>query len=216
MKINGNPLVSVTATVQKVAIEFNVGYTLINEGAGLIAYRHDSGKATLVGASEAALRALGGAIVYAGESVFVEYAPYVEVACITGATATLRIEPGDMVSTIASSGGGVPGAVAPVFLEKSDNAAARVDGTSVGGEALATATPYTRATVTARKAVTDTDKASIANVGTVWICGAAEDIDGAFPLLPGQSMGLPDNCSLGDFFLAVDNLGDGVAISYTV
>jgi hypothetical protein len=97
MKINGNPLVSVTATVQKVAIELNVGYTLINEGAGLIAYRHDSDKATLVGATEAALRALGGAIIQPGEKAFVEYAPYLEVVCITGATATLRIEPADMV-----------------------------------------------------------------------------------------------------------------------
>jgi hypothetical protein len=97
MKINGQSLVSVTATVQSVATEFNVGFTLINDGAGLIAYRHDSDYGTLVGATEAALRALGGAILHPGEKVFVEYAPYIEVACITGATATLRVEPGDMV-----------------------------------------------------------------------------------------------------------------------
>ena len=123
----------------------------------------------------------------------------------------------DLVTGVAifNTKSDVAGSASTGFLEKSDNAAARVDGTSVGGEVLAAATPYVRATVTARKAVTDADKASIANVGTVWICGAAEDIDGAFPLLPGQSMGLPDNCDLSDFFLAVDNLGDGVAISYT-
>jgi hypothetical protein len=98
MKINGKSLVSVTATVQKVSLEFNSGYTLINEGDGLIAYRHDPDKATLVGATEAALRAVGGAILYAGEKVFIgQESPYVEVACITGATATLRVEPGDMV-----------------------------------------------------------------------------------------------------------------------
>ena len=116
----------------------------------------------------------------------------------------------------AAQKGGTAGANTVAFLEKSDNAAARVDGTSVGGEVLSTTIPYIKATVTARKAVADADKASIANVGTVWIMGAAEDIDGATPLEPGQSMALPDNCDLVDFFLAVDNLGDGVAISYTV
>ena len=116
----------------------------------------------------------------------------------------------------AAEKGGLADSLSPVFLEKSDNAAARVDGTSVGGEPLAVLTPYIKATVTARKAVADADKASINNVGTVWICGGAEDIDGAFPLVPGQSMPLMDNCSLADFFLAVDNIGDGVAIAYTI
>jgi len=99
MKTYGQSLISVTATVQRVPLELNVGYTLINEGAGLIAYRHDTDDTdTLVGASEAALRLVGGAILQAGEKVFLANgSPYVEVACITGATATLRAEPGDMV-----------------------------------------------------------------------------------------------------------------------
>ena len=99
MKTYGQSLVSVTATVQRVPLELNVGYTLINEGAGLIAYRHDTDDTdTLAGASEAALRLVGGAILQAGEKVFLANgSPYVEVACITGATATLRAEPGDMV-----------------------------------------------------------------------------------------------------------------------
>ena len=99
MKTYGQSLVSVTATVQRVPLELNVGYTLINEGAGLIAYRHDTDDTdTLAGATEAALRLVGGAILQAGEKVFLANgSPYVEVACITGATATLRAEPGDMV-----------------------------------------------------------------------------------------------------------------------
>jgi hypothetical protein len=98
MKINGNALVSVTDTPQRVDFEINVGYTLINEGAGLIAYRHDPDKATLEGADEAALRAVGGAILYPGEKAFVQDGSgYVTVACITSETATLRLEPADMV-----------------------------------------------------------------------------------------------------------------------
>ena len=99
MKTYGQSLIAVTATVQRVPLELNVGYTLINEGDGLIAYRHDTDDTdTLAGASEAALRLVGGAILQAGEKVFLANgSPYVEVACITGATATLRAEPGDMV-----------------------------------------------------------------------------------------------------------------------
>lgn len=98
MDINGKSLVSVTATVQRVSLEFNVGYTLINQGTGLIAYRHDADGGTLAGATEAALRTAGGAIIKAGEKAFIKPGVnYIEVACITGATATLRVEPADMV-----------------------------------------------------------------------------------------------------------------------
>ena len=98
MDIIGNSLVAVTATVEKVPLQFNVGYTLINEGDGLVAYRHNSPDDTLVGATEAALRALGGAILHPGEKAFVQAGQnYIDVACITGATATLRVEPADMV-----------------------------------------------------------------------------------------------------------------------
>jgi hypothetical protein len=102
MEINGQPLVSVTATVQRVPLQITAGYTLINEGDGLIAYRHETNADvlpdTLAGASEAALRAVGGAIVYAGEKAFIARGTsYIEVACITGETATLRLEPADMV-----------------------------------------------------------------------------------------------------------------------
>ena len=104
MDIIGNSLVAVTATVQRVPQQFNVGYTLINEGDGLIAYRHNSPDDTLAGATEAAMRALGGAILYAGEKAFVQDGQnYLEVACITGETATLRIEPADMVGNPSDS-----------------------------------------------------------------------------------------------------------------
>jgi hypothetical protein len=99
MKIYGQSLVSVTATVQEVPLELNVGYTLINEGDGSVAYRHDSDlTSTLAGATEAALRLVGGAIVKSGEKAFIASGTnLLEVACITGATATLRLEPADMV-----------------------------------------------------------------------------------------------------------------------
>ncbi len=121
---------------------------------------------------------------------------------------------GEHLSDVAK--GGDADSVGPAFGEKA-NTTARVEGTSVGAEALvASATPYIQATVTALKPVTDIDKISIANTGTVWLCRSATNIDGATKLEPGQSAALPNNCDLADFFLAVDTSSDGVSFVYTV
>jgi len=226
MKIYGQSLVSVIATVQKVPLELNVGYTLINEGDGSIAYRHDTDNTdTLAGASEAALRAVGGAIVKAGERAFIANgSPYVEVACITGATATLRLEPADMVGDDSESQvildeiakGGLADSVMPTFATVKNGTAARVEGASVGAVVFGVDVPYIKATITASRPVTGATNAPVANLGTIWVCREATNINGAFPLEPGQSMALPDNCNLEDFYLAVDTIDDGLAIIYTV
>ncbi len=110
--------------------------------------------------------------------------------------------------------GGTADTTTPEFVEQI-NATIRVNGTSVNGVALAGATPYLRATVTARKKVTDIDNASTANVGTIWIGRSAADISGATPLTSGQSMNLFDNGDLADYFLIVESANDGVSIAYS-
>ena len=99
------------------------------------------------------------------------------------------------------------------FTEKS-NSTARVEGTSVGAEALGSA-EFVVATVSAFKPISGATKKPVDNTGTVYICGAAEDLSGAFVLEPGESMSLPEGCNLSEFFLAVDTANDGVSIAYT-
>jgi len=96
------------------------------------------------------------------------------------------------------------------------NPTAIVEGTSVDALALGTA-QYYQCTITALKhnssgALYMPD----ANTGDVWICGAVEDLQGAFKLVPGASMELPHCGKLSEYFLAVENANDGVSIAYTV
>ena len=104
------------------------------------------------------------------------------------------------------------GLSAPTFTQKA-NATKRVDGVSVGAVALGTAA-YRRATVTARKPGANALTLDGANSGAVYVCGSATSLVGAITLDAGESAELPSNCSLADFFLAVDNEDDGVLITY--
>jgi len=111
-QITGRAKVSATATVSPITVGQNnrqAPHTLINEGAGLVGYRYQPGGASISGlADEAALRAAGAAILAAGESVVLPAStPYVELACPTGVTATVRIEPGEHQATLAAIAGGV-------------------------------------------------------------------------------------------------------------
>jgi len=137
--------------------------------------------------------------------------------CDTGNTAAGSYTTDAYAEILAGGGGGGGGGgCTPSFSEKVATTA-RVDGASVNGVAMAaSSTPYRKATVTARKLTSGATSASIANTDTVWICSAAEDMTGAFPLEPGQSMSLPDNCDLEDFFVAANVINEGVAIVYTV
>ena len=106
-QITGRAKVSATATVSPITVGQNnrqVPHTLINEGAGLVGYRYQPGGASISDlADEAALRAAGAAILAAGESVVLPAStPYVELACPTGVTATVRIEPGEHQATLAA------------------------------------------------------------------------------------------------------------------
>ncbi len=108
-----------------------------------------------------------------------------------------------------------PGENTPVFADK-DNPTIRVNATSVNALALTTedSLKYRRATVLAMKPGADALSAPSANTGNVYICSGAEVLTGAFVLVPGASMELPPNGDLADYFLAVDNAGDGVSIIY--
>jgi hypothetical protein len=170
---------------------------------------------TLFVGTSTQLRAFGGSELKAGEVVHLNpAAPFLHIVCATGLTTTAQVEAGEIhgsagAASVVGSGG------SPEFIEQI-NATARVDGTSVSGVALtASSTPYRQATVTARKKVTDIDKASTDNVGTVWIGRSATDISGATPLEPGQSMNLFDNGDLADYFLIVNTANDGVSIAYS-
>jgi len=101
-----------------------------------------------------------------------------------------------------------------VALSEKSNPTIRVDGTSVNGVALAaSSTVFAEATVLARKPVTDADKATVANTGTIWLSRSATSITGATPLTPGQSVQLPSGGDLADWFLIVETANDGVSIT---
>ena len=108
MRVTGQAKVSVTDSADTTTFaDASIAHTLINDGSGLIAYRWDRkdypSKATLAGASEAVLRGVGGAILAAGESVIIPAGiPEVDMACPTGVTATVRIEPGEHQATLAA------------------------------------------------------------------------------------------------------------------
>ena len=107
-----------------------------------------------------------------------------------------------------------PGELSPTFTTKS-NATAINDGVAVSASALASsATPYRKATVRAMKPGSDALTMPTANTGNVWICSAAAVLTGAFRLTPGESLTLPDDSDLADFFLAVETANDGVLIVY--
>lgn len=118
-----------------------------------------------------------------------------------------------MTAVEALALGGQADSTTWLALEKI-NATIRVEGTSVGGVVLASDVPYITAVVTARKKVTDIDKASILNVGTIWISRSATDISGATPLAPGQSLTLFSNGNLNQYYLIVESANDGVSIAY--
>jgi len=113
MRVTGQAKVSVTDSADTTTFaDASIAHTLINDGSGLIAYRWDRkdypSKATLAGASEAVLRGVGGAILAAGESVIIPAGiPEVDMACPTGVTATVRIEPGEHQATLSAIAGGV-------------------------------------------------------------------------------------------------------------
>ena len=115
----------------------------------------------------------------------------------------------------ATEKGGLGDSVATHFLSWG-NTDPMVPGTSVDAKVLAADQAYISATITAEKEVAGATQPAIANVGTVWICGAAEDLEGGFSLLPGQSMDLQPNGNLHDYFGAVTDDDDGLSISYTV
>jgi len=111
--------------------------------------------------------------------------------------------------------GGLGESVATHFLSWG-NTDPMVPGTSVDAKVLAADQAYISATIKAEKEVAGATQPAIPNVGTVWICGAAEDLEGGFSLLPGQSMDLQPNGNLHDYFGAVTDDDDGLSISYTV
>ncbi len=107
-----------------------------------------------------------------------------------------------------------PGGRTPKFLAKK-NGTAIDSGTSVDALALvATSTPYHQATVKAMKPGASAIHVPSANTGNVWICSGLEVLTGAFMIVPGGSMPLPDNGDLADYYLAVNTLNDGVLIVY--
>ena len=104
--------VAVTATPQQVAFSpaGSTVYTLRNDSASYsIFYISDSGTypgakiAAFAGASQAVLKALGASEIRAGESIVIDnMPPSIIVVCITGGTATLNVEAGQVAGPAAT------------------------------------------------------------------------------------------------------------------
>ena len=89
------------------------------------------------------------------------------------------------------------------------------DGVAVNAEPLAVdSTPYSSATIQARKPSCSATIKSTDNADSVWICGSADDLTGAIPLTPGQFLPLRNSGDLANLYLAVVVGGDGVSINY--
>lgn len=102
----------------------------------------------------------------------------------------------------------------PHAVEKA-NPTAIISGTSIDALPLSDASiPYKHCTLVARKPGANILTKSGTNAGIVWLCTGLEDISGAIPLSPGDSIDLPINCDLKDFFLAVDTVADGIVGQY--
>ena len=91
----------VTATPQRLTLNSanENGYTLRNTGSNSIAYKHEftSEVAVFVGADAAAFRVLGAGILRAGEQVFLHEAEkWLDLACYTGQTSSIEVEPGEI------------------------------------------------------------------------------------------------------------------------
>lgn len=98
MELLGQSNIAVSDSALRVALSVNQANTLINIGTSLVAYRHIENAATLAGADEAALRAVGGGILLPSERVAIPAGlAWIDLACATGQNSTLRIEPGAVV-----------------------------------------------------------------------------------------------------------------------
>lgn len=99
MKMKGAIAISVTATPQRVAVPSpDMPNTLRNDGTGLVYYRYDESQTTalFIGASAAVLRALGASELKAGVAVVLpEGVAFLDLVCITGATATAYLDAGE-------------------------------------------------------------------------------------------------------------------------
>lgn len=102
MNLIGQLPIAVTATAaRKTLTAFQVAVTLKNLGSNTLYYRYDPDEAyaTLIGATNALIVATGGIPLLTGESVLIPgQTPYIDVACITGETATLEIIPGALIN----------------------------------------------------------------------------------------------------------------------
>jgi hypothetical protein len=94
--------VSVTATPQKVELPTSDRpYIMRNlAGGGNVYYRYDpkSTTAAMLGATEAALRALGASKLTPANNVSLPPIPYIELVCATGETATVSFDCGTLVN----------------------------------------------------------------------------------------------------------------------
>jgi len=113
----------------------------------------------------------------------------------------------------------IPRRRALAFLSKA-NATAISAGVSVNGARLAaSSTPYRRAWAWPQKpgAADASLRVPVANTGTVYLCGGAEELLGALPLANDAGpQELPADGDLHDVFLAVATANDGVAVAYCI
>ncbi len=182
MKIIGQVEVAVTDTPRRVSLrdEF-MPNTLVNLGANTAYYRYNPDKpagltTTLDEASEAAIRALGGVPLRAGHAVVIPGdVPYVDIACITGETATVDVIPGALVdsTSITATIGAVTANAGTnlntslLALETGGNLASLVTLLGVGTGAMASAQAVTIATDDTVIGATDDTEAAAGGVGSI-------------------------------------------------
>lgn len=127
---------------------------------------------------------------------------------------------GARITVVSLSGGsdlGAANTVTPLIIFKT--VTTNIDeGVSVNAEPLvASSTPYITASVFARTGSAGANNESVTNTGDVYILTTDDDLrTGSGPVASGQTINLPDNCDLADFYCAVKVNGEGVIITYTV
>ena len=99
MAILGTTDVSATATPTRKEIPADTPHILRNTGSNAVYFRRDPGQAasTLAGANDTAMRAVGGSLISAGGKVEIPaMTAYIDFACLTGQTTTVKIDAGSL------------------------------------------------------------------------------------------------------------------------
>jgi len=100
------------------------------------------------------------------------------------------------------------------WLSKANANAINSGNTTNGVQVITTSTPYVEAVVHAIKPGADVVTTPTNNAGVVYICSGANTLSGCIQLVSGNTLTLPDNGDLSDYYLAVATANDAISVVY--